>query len=78
MFQVKQDRLKNDTVHEWFNNISHILDLIMLRQARWIAKIAMMDDKKKPRKLLASSIILGKWDGHNYATVRLSQKPITQ
>jgi hypothetical protein len=38
MFQVEQDRIKNETVRQHFDNILHILDLITLRQANWIGK----------------------------------------
>jgi hypothetical protein len=46
MFQVEHDRIKNEIVRKRFDNIPHIiLDLITLRQANWIGKMAMMDDK---------------------------------
>jgi hypothetical protein len=54
MFQVEQDRIKNETVRQRFDNIPHILDLVTLRQANWIGKMALMDDKRMPRQLLAS------------------------
>jgi exonuclease III len=54
MFQVERDRIKNETVRKRFDNIPHILDLITLRQANWIGKIAKMNDERMPRKLLAS------------------------
>ncbi len=54
MFQVERNRIKNETVRKQFNNIPHILDLNTLRQANWIGKMAMTEDERMPRKLLAS------------------------
>jgi hypothetical protein len=54
MLQVEQDRIKNETVRERFDKIPHILDLITLRQANWIGKMAIMNDERMQRKLLAS------------------------
>ena len=54
MHQVKEERIKNETIREKFLGIRPIADFIAERQLRWIGKLARMDENRLPKQLMTA------------------------
>ena len=54
IYDVKEQHITNDQVREKMNNCHNLMQMLELRRARWLEKIAHMDETKNTRKFLVA------------------------
>ena len=52
MSEVKEQHIKNEDIRNEFNNCRSLEQSMELRRARWLQKLATMDENRNPRKIL--------------------------
>jgi hypothetical protein len=69
MLEVKEQRIKNDDIRQQMENCYSIAQIMELRRARWLEKIANMDETRNPRKLLQAWTPQARLRGRPYQTI---------
>ena len=52
MTDVKEQHIKNEDIRKEFDNCRTLEQSMELRRARWLQKLATMDENRNPRKIL--------------------------